>query len=266
MSRYLRRRRARGVRLALMLVALLACAYAAGLMRAGLPGEVAAPTPSPERETRSLTLDEYRFYAIQFGAFDNDADARELTNSLTARGAAGYVLTDTRSRAIGAAYTSREDADKVCANLAAQNIEAYVYEVAAPRVELRVTAEPALLDAIEAALPIAAQAIDELGAQALALDRADTSAEQVRAGLDAIAQPARAALTRLETQLGGRTHALTSGLISELNAVCDACDALSQQSVESAMDFSGKIKYNVIDLMHRHVQFMDLLIQPAASA
>mgnify|MGYP000595565203 CR=1 FL=1 len=247
MSRYLRRRRARGVRLALMLVALLACAYAAGLMRAGLPGEVAAPTPSPERETRSLTLDEYRFYAIQFGAFDNDADARELTNSLTARGAAGYVLTDTRSRAIGAAYTSREDADKVCANLAAQNIEAYVYEVAAP-------------------LPIAAQAIDELGAQALALDRADTSAEQVRAGLDAIAQPARAALTRLETQLGGRTHALTSGLISELNAVCDACDALSQQSVESAMDFSGKIKYNVIDLMHRHVQFMDLLIQPAASA
>ncbi len=266
MSRYIRRRRARGVRIALALAALVACAYAAGLTRVGLPGETAAPTQPPERETRMLALDEYRFYAIQFGAFDNDADARELTNSLTARGAAGYVLTDTRSRAIGAAYTSREDADKVCQNLAAQNIEAYVYGVSAPRIELRVTAEPALADAIEAALPLAAQAIDALGAQALALDRGDISPEQARAGLDSIAQPARAARAQLEALLDGRMHALTGGLTSELSAVCDACDALRQQSIESAMDFSGKIKYNVIDLMQRHVEFMNLLIQPAASA
>lgn len=267
MPRYVHRRGQGRIRRALALALALACAWAAGYARLGAPGpSTESQGSSGARQTRALEIGEYRFYAVQFGAFDSEADARALSESLSARGAAGYVLTDTLSRAIGAAYTSRADADKVCKNLSLQGVDACIYEVCAPGVELRVTAEEPLLDAIEAALPQSERAIAALGALALELDRGNLSAHQAQLSLEDASQDARAALGELKARLGGRSHALTDGLLSELNAVCAACDALSQYSVESAMDFSGKIKYNVIDLMQRHVAFMNLLIQPAASA
>ena len=104
--RYCRRGHPRAPYILLVIVIAAAGAYAAGRMSRGYvqPAHT-SPTAAPESvQTETIVLDAYSFYAIQFGAFDNDADARALTESYVSRGAAGYVLTDTRSRAIGAAY------------------------------------------------------------------------------------------------------------------------------------------------------------------
>lgn len=266
--RYSRRTRPRALGRALVraiaLIALAACVYAAG--RAARPHGAPPAATAEAVETRSVVLDAYTFYAIQFGAFDNESDARALSESYVSRGAAGYVLTDTRSRAIGAAYAARADADAVCANLSAQGIDAYVYAVSAPRVELRVTAGGALIEAISAAHAQTLEAIAALSELALALDRGDIAPNAALAELAEVRARSDAAREALETELAGRTHAATAGLISELHADADACAALMQQNTDSAMAFSGKMKYNVIDLMQRHVQFLQMLIQPAASA
>ena len=176
------------------------------------------------------------------------------------------MLTDTRSRAIGAAYENRSDADKVCANLTAQGIDTYVYTVSAPRVELRVKAEPSLISAIRAGHETSLNAISRLSQIALELDKGTLSVDDARGAVSAIGDTAEDARNNLETALNGRTHAATSGILSELSSARAACDAINQQSSQNTMAFSAKIKYNVIDLMQRHVQFMKMLIQPAASA
>lgn len=246
---------------ALIAALLIVAAFAYGRVSGRMD---ARSTPAPTAVTGTVVLDEFSFYAIQFGAFDNDEDARALTQRYVSRGAAGYVLTDTRSRAIGAAYTSRADADKVCANLAAQGVDSYVYEVSAPRVELRVTASPELVSAMESARKAMLHAIDALSGMALELDKGTMTTDAAISALYAQAEAADGYRTELERALGGRTHAATSGMMSELSAVSDACRALVQQNTSSPMAFSAKIKYNVIDLMQRHVQFMQMLIQPEA--
>ena len=265
--RYLRARpraRRRTLQRLMLLAALAVCACA--LMTTAERPDAEPAATQFAAVTQGVELEAYSFYAIQFGAFDNEADARALTQSYVSRGAAGYVLTDTRSRALGAAYRERADADAVCRNLAAQGIDSYVYEVSAPRVELRVTATPAQIAAIRAARDTAVSAIDSLSALALGLARGDTSSGEALRALNDTGAQADAARRGLEEALGGRTHAVTAGLISELHAISDSCGALAQQNLNSDIAFSGKIKYNIIDLMQRHVQFMQMLIQPAASA
>ena len=255
--RYCRRGHPRAPYILLVIVIAAAGAYAAGRMSRGYvqPAHT-SPTAAPESvQTETIVLDAYSFYAIQFGAFDNDADARALTES--------YL---TRSRAIGAAYESRSDADKVCANLTAQGIDTYVYTVSAPRVELRVKAEPSLISAIRAGHEASLDAISRLSQTALELDKGTLSVDDARGAVSAVGDTAENARINLETALNGRTHAATSGILSELSACSDACAAINQQSSQNTMAFSAKIKYNVIDLMQRHVQFMKMLIQPAASA
>ena len=128
------------------------------------------------------------------------------------------------------------------------------------------TATPAQIAAIRAARDTAVSAIDSLSALALGLDRGDTSSGEALRALNDTGAQADATRRDLEEALGGRTHAVTAGLISELHAISDSCGALAQQNLNSDIAFSGKIKYNIIDLMQRHVQFMQMLIQPAASA
>ena len=266
--RYCRRSRPRAPYVLLIIVIAASCAYAAGRMSRGdVQSSRIAPTAAPESvQTEPVVLDAYSFYAIQFGAFDNDADAQALTESYVSRGAAGYVLTDTRSRAIGAAYETRSDADKLCANLTAQGIDTYVYTVSAPRVELRVKAEQPLIAAIRAGHGASLDAIHRLSQIALELDKGKLSIDDARTAISGISDNAESARIDLESALDGRTHAATSGILSERSAARDACAAINQQSSQSALAFSAKIKYNVIDLMQRHVQFMKMLIQPAASA
>lgn len=266
MRSYIRRRHSclRHISALLSLVLLIFLAYALGLNRAEPPeGMHTAP---PERITRRIPLAAYRFFAIQLGAFDNEPDARALSEGLVPRGAAGYVLTDTRSRAICAAYTARDAAEKVRHNLAAQGIDAYVYEVSAPRVELRIAAEPELIAELESACAVLPQAAEALANIALLIDRGDVLPADALSGISAIAAGASERLAKLQALLGEREHTLTRGLKSELNAVCDACAMLLKYPIKPAIAFSGKVKYNVIDLMQRHVQFMRLLTQPAAPA
>lgn len=262
--KHIRRRAVRIWPLVLLLLA-LAGAYSAGRLY-GAYTAAPSPTPAPEKVTSTVVLEEFTFHAIQLGAFETDAEARALSESYTDRGAAGYVLTDTRSRAIGAAYLSRADADKVRANLAEQGVDSYVYTVSAPRIELRVTAEPGLAGLIAQAHDAVLHAIDELSRLALELDRGSISCLQAQTDLTALSALARERYESLNAALSGRTHAATSGLMSELMAAVNICDTLIQQNTASAMAFSVKIKYNVIDMMQRHVRSMQMLIQPGTIA
>ena len=81
--RYCRRGHPRAPYILLVIVIAAAGAYAAGRMSRGYvqPAHT-SPTAAPESvQTETIVLDAYSFYAIQFGAFDNDADARALTES-----------------------------------------------------------------------------------------------------------------------------------------------------------------------------------------
>ena len=82
--RYCRRGHPRAPYILLVIVIAAAGAYAAGRMSRGYvqPAHT-SPTAAPESvQTETIVLDAYSFYAIQFGAFDNDADARALTEKL----------------------------------------------------------------------------------------------------------------------------------------------------------------------------------------
>lgn len=222
-----------------------------------VPSATAQPTATPVPQTRELTISPIPFYAIQMGAFINQANAESEAKAIRERGAAGFLYTDAdRHRVLASAYLTRADADKVQKQLLeTQGLESYVLDLYAEggAVTLRVTASQERLQGMESAMGAYRAALDGMEDVARRLDLGEIGPDAARQELRATAEAVIAARQGLT---GGAEVDGKSDILAQYG---DMMDEQAKQLLNTAddgsaaaMEISARIKYTYIDSLDRH--------------
>ena len=147
-----------------------------------LPSE----TPIPMNETFDETMTEEiielpacEWYALQFGAFDNETSAQEASKVYQRRGAAGYLWYDQRYRVLGAVYSDRDDARAVREQIKDQHsVDSYLYTISFPTVSMRIKGMRGQLEILQAAFMHAHDAVFRLQELSFQMDRQELSVQE----------------------------------------------------------------------------------------
>lgn len=280
MRRRLRSRRyplARGLRRALCLVILTALLYGLTAGVRGLifrrasapePGgttETPAQTPAPDAQVSdTLSLPERAFYAIQLGAYSGLEAARAEARLYTGRGAAGYILEDEKFRVLAAVYTDPDDAETIRARLETQDIPAYVYTLHAQQVELRVTASPEQRAALFEAFAFVEEAMGEIDACSLALDRQEMTPQAVQDRMQSLYDHGETVRRTLREQVPQGADAVADALHALLEATQNAISAVKSQNSQDSIAMASQIKYNYLDVVCNYVRFNQTILAAMA--
>ena len=100
--------------------------------------------------TQKILLPDLSVYALQIGAFANQANAEDTANTAKQRGGAGYILSDGTMRVLLSAYKTEADEKNVAGNLTATDgYQSYEYVLSAKGVTFNITAQQTNVDAIK---------------------------------------------------------------------------------------------------------------------
>lgn len=226
-------RRGVGWTLPMLLAGILAL-YGAFLWKSGaMPGSALfspAPTLTPQEsapEQREWTLPEKTWYAVSLAVCEGRDAARQVSESLRARGAAGYLYASGETvHVLGAAFETRSDAQRVLTQLRAQHgIEGTALEIVRPRVTLRLHGQSAQLSALQDACDFLDQAADQLSALSQGLDKRLSSAADAENALSSLAETASSLSERLSFLFGESPHRAVAALQTMLKELARAAGA-----------------------------------------
>ena len=239
-----------------------------GLLRdnsGGLKVEVkVTPTPTMLARTfdetmtsRQISVSQRGWYAIQLGAFDSEASAQAQADSFVARGAAGYVLKDSRYRVLAALYPTREEAQTVRQQLQTQHkIDSYVYEVSLPEIILNVEGMAGQLDVLEAGMQFLNTALERFCQSAISMDRQDMSVEQELTKLAEIASQADTLANALTLRFTSVKSTVVDKLVTQLGEVSKATMAVADASQKGTIAMAAQMKYQTLVLLSSTGRFL----------
>lgn len=200
-------------------------------------------------ETREMTLPATTWYAIQLGAFENEASAKEMASQYQSRGAAGYVLKDTRYRVLAALYDTREDAQTVRAQLQDKhNIEAYIYEVKLGGISLRVEGKRGQLDTLQSAFSVANELTLLLQKQAVLMDKQEQNLQEAQTALRALGDRAREVSLRLTQRFVPPRNEAVQTLSDCLSEFAGYAAALPDDGL-TMVDLATQVKYQALEML-----------------
>lgn len=226
---------------------------------------VATETPIPLEaafdetpESRELTLPGGTWYALQLGAFETEAGARDLAEQYGSRGAAGYVWLDGRYRTLAAIYPSREDAQNVRQQLLSQHsIESYLYEVPIPALTVRMKGMKGQIDILQAAFSHAAELTSSLQALSVRMDRQELSVAEACEALNALKAQMELVALRLEQRFTTPRNAAVQGLIGLFRDF--GAFAAKQDEGQSAVELGRQVKHEAIHSLYLTKEIVDTL-------
>ncbi len=232
-----------------------------GLLRDGTGGlkvEVKiTPTPTvigktfdETMTTRQISIPQRSWYAIQLGVFDSEASARAQADSFVARGAAGYVLKDSRFRVLAALYSTRDEAQTVRQQLQTQHkIDSYVYEVSLPEILLNVEGMAGQLDVLEAGMQFLNTALEKFCQSSISMDRQDQSVEQELTKLAEIASQADTLANVLKVRFTSVKSTVVDNLVAQLSEITNATKAVAEASQRGTVAMAAQMKYQTLTLL-----------------
>lgn len=200
-----------------------------------------------------LTLPGATWYALQLGAFENEAAARQISEQYARRGAAGYVWHDNRYRALAALYATQEDAQNVRVQLEKQHsIDTYLYPVELPAIRVRLSGMRGQLDILQAAFVHGGDLVSQLQRLSVSLDRQEANAQEAVQALQALCGQVEAVALRLKQRFTAPRHQAVEGLIACMEDYMGFCSALDTQ--ESNVSLSARVKgqaFQSLELLKR---------------
>lgn len=200
----------------------------------GQPAATAQPAWEPPVE-RTVTLPGKSWYALQLGAFDNEAAAQALADAYRGRGAGGYLLQNGGCRVLAAAYPARAEAQAVQNQLKTQHgVDTVIVEITQPEITLRLTGPGSQLTALEDAYGAVWKLSEHASALSQALDQGRTDPETAAAAL----QSEQATLLALYRQLEPFCAASGSRAVSDMAQLLR--DA--EQALGACLNTSGKTR------------------------
>jgi len=203
----------------------------------------ASPLPEEARQAeRLLTLPGGRWYALEVGAFDDLSAARQAAESFRARGAGGYVLTDSRYQVLAAAYASRADAQKVQQQLRENHgVDTVQAEIAWPEIQLRVRGREAQLNAMEDACAGLAQLPNQLAALSAGLDQDTLDFDGARSALASYRDTLLALSGQINARFDSTAPEAVGLLAAHLSFLANALD--DARASTGSTRLGGQVKY-----------------------
>lgn len=225
-------------------IALAVTMLAVYLMTLGVSAGDSARQASASRErvTREIAFEGMEQYFADLGTYDDPTRARIAASELAERGAAGVVIEEDGWHVLGAGYALEADAARIAGQLSQQEgLSAGVRKRSAEGVSLRITAPEADVDAIAAADRILRAQLKQIASMALQVDRGEISAASART-LAAVSRSeldgSREALAAVS---GAAENPVCAGLLSQLDSLCAALDAVARGSLSGA-SLSGALR------------------------
>ncbi len=219
------------------------------------PQAVSLPEVSGARAEEQIKVDSVALFTLQAGAFSDEANAKTAATEITARGGAGYVAFDGNLyRALIAGYTSEEDAKSVKTELEGQGVVSTVFKLESGALEFKVGAEQSQIDAIKACFTLVSDTVNNLQQIIYDADKGtnvDDKITALKTNAHTVADNFKSAIT-----LG--TDA-TDKLSAYMDSFCAALDNIPLSTGAAAVDFSSKLKYNIIGIVVDYSAFLDKL-------
>ena len=172
-----------------------------------------------------------------------------MASGYTGRGGAGYIYQNSNGyHVIGTACAEKRDADRIAERLAGESgINAQVVTVAAPDIDMRITAPEIQVEAISEADALLREQIIQLGVLAEQVDDHEVTSGTVDTLCAVAATRAGASATILQTIRGGKENTLLSGLITRLNALEELLNAVADSAKKDTAVLSGMLRCTQID-------------------
>lgn len=211
------------------------------------------PFPLEERfdETpaqQEIVLEASEWHALQLGAFENEAAAKELAEQYTRRGAAGYVWNDGRYRVLAAVYPLKEDAQQVRQQLQLQHeIETYLYQVKLPEIHVRLSGKQGQLDILQAALIHGNDLLAELQRMSVAMDRQELNTAEALDELGALHEQISLVALRLKQRFVSPMHTAVAEMLKCLEQY-GAFYASLEESI-SQVALGTKLKHQTLETL-----------------
>jgi len=108
--------------------------------------------PSVPMVDRAFTIDAWSVYLVQAGAFSNPDNADDYAISMRASGGAGYVIESDYFRVMTTAFNNEYDAGQLRDTLTAQSASAQIYELSFSQMDFTVSAPEEDVEVITTAL------------------------------------------------------------------------------------------------------------------
>ncbi|NLJ40149.1 MAG: SPOR domain-containing protein [Clostridiales bacterium] len=218
----------------------------------------AEPDHKGPRITENLSIDAIGFYGIQIGAFNSRENAQVAADQLKTKGGAGYVLEDNFLRVMAMMFHNEEDANAVKKQLTEQSIEAQVYELHCPGVDMEITAASEKIDGISSSFSLLKDKFGSMETVIRDLDNNKITTELAKNKVEEI----RNEITDKEAQLTQYSASQTDnpvldglrGLFSELTV---SLDQVIMKSLSDRVALSAEIKYTYIHMIVKYKSYIE---------
>ncbi len=220
------------------------------------PGPSDSETPSSNLSTIGFKLDKFDAYALQAGAFSEEANANAMSGELKSKGGAGYIYYDGEVyRVFIAAYVNQSDAENVKARLLAeQNMESKIYTVSSDMVDMDISVSEADAIYVESAMEVIADQQAEIISAALEFDKGALTSDQAIAKLNEIKTAAKTFMDRFSNSTNDSILAIRA----YSKSVYDNIGELLQSDLTS-VELSAEIKHFYMELLFERQQLCKAL-------
>lgn len=220
------------------------------------PEPSGSESPTVNLNVVDFKLDKFDVYALQAGAFSEEANANTLANELQSKGGAGYIYYDGEVyRVFIAAYVSQSDAENVKARLLAeQNMDSKVYTVSSDMVDIDIFVAEGDDIYLEGAMEIISDQQKEIISAALELDKGTLTPDAAVAKLNEIKTAAATFMDRFSDS----EDASISAISAYSNSVYDSIGALLQNEL-TTVELSAQIKHFYMELIFERQQLCKTL-------
>ncbi|NLZ52850.1 MAG: SPOR domain-containing protein [Thermoanaerobacteraceae bacterium] len=210
------------------------------------------------KTTETVKVQAMNFFGIQMGAFNSKENAQAVGDQLKAKGGAGYILNDQYSRVIAMMFLSQNDAATVIQQLRNNSIEAQMYELKCPGVEMEITATGPKIEGIKSIFSLIQEKFGDIENTIKDLDNDKITTEIAINRLNEINDEITSKIEMLNqysaTQEGNK---VLSGLKNFLTDQADNLDQIIQGNMSDKVAISSKIKYTYIDMIVKYKEYME---------
>ncbi|MBE5801213.1 MAG: SPOR domain-containing protein [Clostridiales bacterium] len=227
------------------------------------PLPTATPFPLDESFDETITavewtLPEVQWYALQLGAFEDEASAKDFAYQFQNRGAAGYLWQDQRYRVLAAVYPTEEDARSVREQISQRHeVDSYLFHIKLPPIAVSIQGMRGQIEILQAAFLHADDLILSLQQLGIASDRSELSAEEMRLKLLTLRDQTSLVSLRMQQRFPLPRDPSVECLLTLLDDYAGFCDSIEDDL--SSVSFGAQLKYQTIRSLNLLKQVYDIL-------
>ena len=210
------------------------------------------------RLTETINVEAMNFYGIQMGAFNDKQNAQSIADQLKTKGGAGYVLDDQFSRVMAMMFLTEGDAISVKEQLKNQSVEAQIYELKCPGVDMEITAASEKIEGIKSSFSLLKDKIGVMESIVKDLDNDKITAEIAISKVGEIKNEITAKADQLNQYSATQESSqVLSGLKGLLSDQASNLDQITQGNMSDKVAVSSKIKYTYIDMIVQYKGYIE---------